>query len=87
MAFAYAGAVLWVCCFLTIGYVRGDEWRVLVANFHRHLLVAGLVVVAVGRWIRVLKGTAELTILWTRGRSATTGVPLVAGSFNRRWFP
>lgn len=46
MGFAYAGAVLWVSCFLTIGYVLGDEWRALAADLHRHLLVAGLVVVA-----------------------------------------
>ena len=46
MGFAYAGAVLWVSCFLTIGYVLGDEWRALVADLHRHLLVACLVVVA-----------------------------------------
>jgi len=47
MTFAYAGAVLWVSCFLTIGYVLGDEWRGLVADLHRHLLVASLVVAAV----------------------------------------
>jgi membrane protein DedA with SNARE-associated domain len=47
MAFAYAGAILWVSCFLTIGYVLGDEWRGLVADLHRHLLVACVVVVAV----------------------------------------
>jgi len=38
--------VLWVCCFLTIGYVLGDQWRGLVADLHRHLLVAGLVAAA-----------------------------------------
>jgi membrane protein DedA with SNARE-associated domain len=48
MAFAYAGAVLWVSCFLTIGYVVGDQWRALVADFHRHMLIACLVVVAMG---------------------------------------
>jgi membrane protein DedA with SNARE-associated domain len=47
MAFAYAGAILWVSCFLTIGYVLGDEWRGLVADLHRPLLVTCLVVVAV----------------------------------------
>ncbi len=47
MAFAYTGAVLWVSCFLTIGYVLGDEWRGLVADLHRHLLIACLVVVAI----------------------------------------
>ena len=37
---------LWVSCFLTIGYVLGDDRRGLVADLHRHLLVACLVVVA-----------------------------------------
>ncbi len=46
MLFAYPGAVLWVSCFLTIGYVLGDNWRGLVADLHRHLLVACLVVMA-----------------------------------------
>jgi membrane protein DedA with SNARE-associated domain len=46
MVFAYAGAALWVSCFLTIGYVVGDRWRELVADLHRHLLVASLLVVA-----------------------------------------
>jgi len=48
MVFAYGGAVLWVSCFLTIGYVVGDDWRALVAQFHRHLLVACLAIAALG---------------------------------------
>lgn len=44
MAFAYTGAAIWVCCFLTVGYVLGDEWRTLVTELHRHMLVAGAVV-------------------------------------------
>jgi len=48
MLFAFPGAVLWVSCFLTIGYVLGDDWRGLVSDLHRHLLVACLVVVAIG---------------------------------------
>lgn len=55
MVFAYAGAVLWVSCFLTIGYVLGDQWRWLVADLHRHLLVAGLVVVAMAGGYTYLK--------------------------------
>ena len=42
MVFAYTGALLWVSCFLAIGYVLGDEWRGLVADIHRHLLRACL---------------------------------------------
>ncbi len=47
MAFAYAGAAAWVLCFLTIGYVLGDQWRGLVTGLHRHLLAAGLIVAAI----------------------------------------
>jgi membrane protein DedA with SNARE-associated domain len=46
MLFAYAGAALWACCFLTLGYVVGDRWRGWVGNLHHHLLIACLVVVA-----------------------------------------
>jgi membrane protein DedA with SNARE-associated domain len=46
MAFAYAGAVLWVFCFLAIGYLLGDEWRGLVITLHRHLLAGGLILAA-----------------------------------------
>ena len=57
MAFAYAGAVLWVSCFLTIGYVLGDEWRGLVGDLHRHLLIVGLMVVAVaGGYAAIRRG-------------------------------
>lgn len=50
--FAYAGATLWVCSFLTIGYLVGDHWSRLVADLHRHMLIAGLISVAlVGGYI------------------------------------
>jgi membrane protein DedA with SNARE-associated domain len=54
-AFAYPGAVLWVSCFLAIGYLLGDEWRGWVADLHRHLLVIGLVVAAVAGGYAVLR--------------------------------
>jgi membrane protein DedA with SNARE-associated domain len=47
MAFAYVGAALWVSCFLTIGYAVGDHWRRLLADFHRHLMISGLVLGAI----------------------------------------
>ena len=56
MAFAFAGAVLWVSCFLTIGYALGDEWRGLLADLHRHLLIACLAAVAVVAGYAYLKG-------------------------------
>jgi len=46
MAFAYAGAAIWVSCFLTIGYVVGDRWREVAAKLQHHLLIASLVVAA-----------------------------------------
>ena len=55
MVFAYAGAVLWVSCFLMIGYVLGDEWRRVVADLHRHLLLAAVVVMAVAGGYAYLK--------------------------------
>ena len=52
VTFAYTGAAMWVCCFLVIGYVLGDQWRGLVANLYRHSLIAGLLaVVAAGGFV------------------------------------
>jgi membrane protein DedA with SNARE-associated domain len=42
-AFAYTGAVAWVSCFLSIGYVLGDRWRVVVEGLHRHVALIVLV--------------------------------------------
>ena len=55
MVFAYTGATLWVCSFLTIGYLVGDHWRGMVADLHRHMLIAGLVAVAVAAVYTYLK--------------------------------
>ncbi len=55
MVLAYAGATLWVCSFLTIGYLVGDHWRGLVAGFHRHMLIASLVGVALAAGYTYLK--------------------------------
>jgi len=53
-AFAYSGALVWVSCFLVIGYTIGDEWRRVAADFHRQvtagIAVAVLLVVAVALW-------------------------------------
>jgi membrane protein DedA with SNARE-associated domain len=45
--FAYAGSILWVSCFLALGYFLGDEWRTLVSDLHRRAAVAVVVAVAV----------------------------------------
>jgi membrane protein DedA with SNARE-associated domain len=54
--FAYAGALIWVTCFLLIGYTVGDEWRRLAADLHRQataVIGAGvLVVIAIVLWRR-----------------------------------
>ncbi len=43
---------MWVCCFLVIGYVLGDQWRGLVANLYRHPPIAYLLaVVATGGFV------------------------------------
>ena len=55
MAFAYAGAALWASCFLTLGYVVGDSWHVLVADLHHKLLDAFLVLVALAGAYMFLK--------------------------------
>jgi membrane protein DedA with SNARE-associated domain len=47
-AFAYSGALVWVSCFLVIGYTIGDEWRRLAADLHQQVATAaGLVVVII----------------------------------------
>ena len=57
MVFAYLGAVLWVSCFLTIGYVFGDEWTKLAADLHRHLLVVCVIaVVLAGGYAAIRRG-------------------------------
>jgi membrane protein DedA with SNARE-associated domain len=47
MTFAYAGAALWASCFITLGYVLGEHWHKILAHFHRHVLLAA-VLLAVG---------------------------------------
>jgi len=55
-AFAYSGAVVWVSCFLLIGYTVGEEWRRLAADLHRQAAAvvgaAVLVVLTVVLWRR-----------------------------------
>jgi membrane protein DedA with SNARE-associated domain len=54
--FAYAGAVVWVSCFVLIGYTVGDEWPRIAGQLHRQItVVAGialLIVLAVVLWRR-----------------------------------
>jgi membrane protein DedA with SNARE-associated domain len=50
--FAYAGAALWVGCFLAIGYTLADEWRTILADLHRYAsLFVVLGVAGVGAYL------------------------------------
>ncbi len=57
-AFAYSGAFLWVCTFLSLGYFFGDHWQEAELALHRHLVTATLVaagamaVYLFARWLR-----------------------------------
>jgi membrane protein DedA with SNARE-associated domain len=42
-AFAYVGALVWVSCFVLIGYTVGYEWRRIAGPLHRQITtVAGI---------------------------------------------
>ena len=51
-AFAYAGAALWAGTFIGLGYLLGERWKAVQANFDRYVIwivVAG-VVAGAGYW-------------------------------------
>ncbi len=56
--FAYSGALLWVCTFLSLGYFFGDRWEEAERVVHRNLIAATLAVGAalvaflIFRWLR-----------------------------------
>jgi membrane protein DedA with SNARE-associated domain len=56
--FAYAGALVWVTTFLSLGYFLGDRWQEMFERIHHHLTEAGLGILAV----------AVLFWLWRRRR-------------------
>jgi membrane protein DedA with SNARE-associated domain len=45
--FAYSGALLWSCSFITLGYVLGEEWKQLSQQLHL-VLVIGATMVLLG---------------------------------------
>lgn len=45
--FAYAGSLIWVSTFLTLGYVIGDAWRAAAENAHQVAGIAAIVIVVV----------------------------------------
>ena len=40
--FAWIGALLWCCTFVTLGMVLGREWHAVAGVLHRHLVLLGL---------------------------------------------
>jgi membrane protein DedA with SNARE-associated domain len=54
--YAYSGGAVWVTTFLTLGYVVGENWKVIAAEVHRSILRASLIgfailaVVLLVRW-------------------------------------
>ena len=54
--FAYSGAIVWVSCFLAIGYALGDRWPTFVTSLHRQVLIvvalAGAILVGYVLWVR-----------------------------------
>src|SRR5690348_17346869 len=48
--FAYTGTILWVTCFLSLGYFLGDQWETVEQNIHHYLVIAtiGLAVIGAG---------------------------------------
>jgi membrane protein DedA with SNARE-associated domain len=52
MLYAYPGGLVWVVCFVAIGYYLGAEWGKLAARFNRGaLIVAGIIAaIAIAGW-------------------------------------
>lgn len=46
--FAYAGGLLWVTTFLTVGYMVGEEWRKIMPQVHSYLLMLVAAIFVVG---------------------------------------
>jgi membrane protein DedA with SNARE-associated domain len=52
-AYAYSGAVLWVCTFVSLGYFLGERWETVERDIHRYMVwaAAGLAMFAVAYWM------------------------------------
>jgi membrane protein DedA with SNARE-associated domain len=46
--YAYPGGLVWVVCFISVGYYLGAEWERLAHRFNRGAIIAAVVVVAIG---------------------------------------
>jgi membrane protein DedA with SNARE-associated domain len=60
--FAYTGAFLWACTFVSLGYFLGDRWETVSARIHHHLLIATL----------VAAGLIAIYLLWRKLRAKRT---------------
>ena len=51
--YAYPGGVVWVVCFVSIGYYLGEEWDRFAGNFRRGaaVAVAVIAVIALAGWL------------------------------------
>jgi membrane protein DedA with SNARE-associated domain len=49
-AYAYPGALIWVSTFISLGYFLEDRWRQVFEGVHRNILIAVLIIAAVG-WL------------------------------------
>ncbi len=47
MLYAYPGGLVWVVCFISIGYYLGSEWENLVRRFNRGAVIAVAVIAAI----------------------------------------
>jgi membrane protein DedA with SNARE-associated domain len=51
-AYAYPGGLVWVVCFISIGYYLGAEWESLAHRFNRGAIIAAAIVavISIGGW-------------------------------------
>lgn len=53
--FAYSGGFIWTSIFMSIGYIFGDKWEIMLSAFHRHLLIvlgAAFILLAAGYLVK-----------------------------------
>jgi membrane protein DedA with SNARE-associated domain len=64
-AFAWSGAAVWVGCFLTLGYVVGENWVHAMALVHRYtaaVVAAAVVILLAAWWLRRKLGKSQFYV-------------------------